>query len=170
MDSERKPWRDKGVWGGLRGHRRMCVGGWERNVDTSLRRRTAWQTFRALLSSTQSPDRTRPQVGTVNGSHHFISLPPLLCWPPHPVLPCLAHGWTTPDLGISWGSVHPLLPQGYLYLLFTAPFSQLTLHQPRPILSSRESTLLLLFPSTAKGSHATVHCKLPMSETMPCAW
>lgn len=32
---------------------------------------------------------------------------------------CLAHGRATLDLGISWGSVHPLLPQGYLYLLFT---------------------------------------------------
>lgn len=134
----------------------MCVGGWERNVDRRLRRRAARRTFQALLSSTQSPHRTRPQVGTVNGSQHFISLPPLLCWALHPVLPCLAQGWTTPDLGISWGSVHRLLPQGYLYLLFTAPFSQLTLHQPRPTPSSREATFLLLSPSTAKGSHLTV--------------
>lgn len=137
MDSERKPWRDKGVCGGLRGHRRMCVGGWERNVDTSLRRRATWQTFRALLSSTQSPDRTRPQVGTVNGSQHFISLPPLLCWAPHPVLPALLMDgphWT-------WGYPGVLFILSCLRVIctccsLTAPFSQLTLHQSREVHTS----------------------------------
>lgn len=97
----------------------MCMGGWERNVDRRLRRRAAQRTFLALLSSTQSPDRTRPQVGTVNGSQHFISFASLALLGPAScsALPCSGTDHTglgdilgfcslSPSSGLSVPAVH----------------------------------------------------------------